>query len=129
MVLLMTDGTTYLLAGVTTAIGSAASWFFSRWYYSRSGSDLDAALRPLAGNHQKLLQATNAIGRMLQQSGIGEPAFDAAGNLTGIVLRATASGGVRIGGTASATVTRAVPSQYDRQNEQPPLGDQGSDDA
>jgi hypothetical protein len=118
----MSDGASILLTiagtGIGAAIGAIASWHFSRTYYLRSGTDLDAALRPLAGDSGKQLQALAAIARMLEQAGIGKPAFDAAGNLTGVVitgaLRAVAgSDGFRAVGTCTP------PSQYDRQHEQP----------
>lgn len=114
----MNDWQATLLTIAGTAVGAAASWFISRWYYRRSGVDLDAALQPLAGDNQKLLRAMNAVGHMLEQSGIGRPTYDAAGNLTGVVvtctLLATESDDIFQG---TATVT--PPSQYDRQHEQP----------
>src|SRR3954447_19529295 len=74
----MSDGASIRLTIAITAVGSAASWLISRWYYRQSGSDLDAALQPLAGDSQKQLQGLAAIGRMLEQAGIGKPTFDAA---------------------------------------------------
>lgn len=120
----MTDRATILLTIASTAVGSAASWFISRRYYRRSGSDLDAALRPLAGDNQKLLQATNTLGRMLKQAGLGEPSWDAAGNLIGLVIRASAGDVLSVSDCAVATITRAEPPRYDRQHEQPPPDEQ-----
>ena len=116
----MNDGSAIFLTIASTAVGSAASWFFSRRYYRRSGTDLDAALRPIAGDNQKLLQATNTVSRMLQKAGIGKPNYDAVGNLTGIVITGAAHSTPSFGPTASATVERGKPPQYDRQHEQPP---------
>ena len=80
----MNDDASILIAIGSTAVGSIASWFTSRWYYRRSSSDLDNALRPLAGNDRQLIQATNAIAHMLDQAGLGKPTYDAAGNLPAI---------------------------------------------
>ena len=61
----MSDGSAILLtisgtvAGVV--LGAVPSWYFSRRYYLKSGTDLDAALRRLEGNHQKQLQAVSAV--------------------------------------------------------------------
>jgi hypothetical protein len=118
----MSDGQAILLTAAATAIGAAlgavASWYFSRKYYLTSGTDLDAALRPLAGNDQKLIQATNAIARMLEQAGIGKPSYDSADNLTGVVISGSAHitlPRLRVSGTGTVT----GPPQYDRQHEQP----------
>ncbi len=119
----MNDASTILL----TAAGAVASWYFSRRYYLKSGTDLDVALRRLEGDHQMQLQALTAIGRMLEQSGMGHPTYNAAGNLTGIVVtgsaRLTGSGGLTATGTATG------PSQYDRQHEQPPSPEPEGDHA
>ena len=125
----MSDGSAILLTIASTAVGSAASWFISRWYHLRSGSDLDAALRPLAGDNQKLLQATNAVGRMLEQAGIGKPSYDQAGNITGIVVTATAHARGSSTATAVGSFTITPPPCYDRQHEQPELEKQDSHDA
>jgi hypothetical protein len=114
-ILLTAAGT---LAGVV--LGAVPSWYFSRRYYLKSGTDLDTALRRLEGNHQRQLQAVSAVGRMLEREGIGKPTYDAAGNLTGVVV--TGAGhiqlvGLRVGGFGTCT----PPPQYDRQNEQPPI--------
>jgi hypothetical protein len=117
------------LSVLLTAIGVIASWFISRWYYRRSGYDLDAMLSPLAGNHQKLLQATNAVGRMLEQAGIGKPTYDEAGNISGNIVTATAHAR---GSSQAAAVGRAMYSpvpQYDRQHEQPPAREPEDDRA
>jgi len=115
----MSDGASLLLSLGTMVGGAAASWFISRWYYCRSGFDLDEALRPLSGNNQKLLQATTALAHMLEQAGIGKPTYDAAGNLTGVVV--TATGHIQLGGLrAQGFATCTPPAQYDRQHEQPP---------
>jgi hypothetical protein len=82
----MSDGSAILLTIASTAVGSAASWFISRWYYRRSGTDLNTALQPLAGDTQKLLRATNLVARMLEQAGIGQPSYDGDGNLIGIAI-------------------------------------------
>jgi hypothetical protein len=100
----MTDQSAIILTIVSTAAGSAASWFISRWYYRRSGSDLDAALRPLAGNAQKLLQGVNSLGRMLEQSGLGTLTYDESGNITGIFVRKFASDSATTSDAATATV-------------------------
>ena len=71
----MSDGSAILLTIAGTAAGAAASWYF----HLKSGSDLDAALRRLEGDHQSQLKALSAVGRMLEQSGIGKPTYDAAG--------------------------------------------------
>ena len=86
----MSDGSAILLTISGTVagavLGAVASWYFSRRYYLKSGIDLAAALRRLEGNYQKQLQAVSAVGRMLEQEGIGKPTYDAAGNLTGVVV-------------------------------------------
>ncbi len=124
----MSDGSAILLTIAGTAAGAVASWYFSRRYYLRSGIDLDAALHRLEGNHQKQLQAVSAVGRMLEQSGIGKPTYDAAGNLTGVVVTATGHiqlSGLRVSGFGTCT----PPPQYDRQHEQPPLPEPEGDHA
>jgi len=125
----MSDSASIILTIASTAVGSTASWFISRWYYRRSGSDLDAALRPLAGDNQKLLQATNALGRMLEQAGIGKPSYDATGNLTGVVITESLRQVIGLSDRATATVVRGNPAQYDRQHEQPPSPEPEGDHA
>jgi hypothetical protein len=110
----------FMLSGVV--LGAVPSWYFSRRYYLKSGSDLDTALRPLAGDAQKLLQATNTLGRMLEQAGIGKPSYDREGNLIGVAITVpvravAATAGV---GTISVITTTGEPPRYDRQHEQPP---------
>lgn len=112
----MSDDASILLTIGGTAVGAVASWYF----YRKSGVDLDAALRRLDGNHQKQLQAANALARMLEQSGIGKASYDAEGNLTGIAIAGAAHTVGRVSHRADATVVRGVPPQYDRQHEQPP---------
>jgi type II secretory pathway component PulJ len=118
-----------LFAIVLTIVSIAATWWFAWYYYVKANEATDRAMEASAGDVQKLLRATNTLGRMLQQAGIGEPTFDADGNLTGIVLHAVASGGIRVSGSATATVTRSIPPQYDRQHEQPTPAEQESADA
>jgi hypothetical protein len=125
----MSDGSAILLTIASTAVGSAASWFISRWYYRRSGSDLDAALRPLAGNDEKTLQAVNAIGRVVEQNGQGKFSRDEAGNITGIVITATGHAKGSSQATAVGRATYSPPSQYDRQHEQPPTPEPEGDHA
>ena len=129
----MSDGSAILLTAAGTLVGvvlgAVPSWYFSRRYYLRGGSDLDAALRPLAGDDQKLLQATNAVGRMLEQAGIGKPSYDQAGNITGIVVTATAHARGSSTATAIGSFTITPPPRYDRQHEQPELEKQDSHDA
>jgi hypothetical protein len=124
----MSDAASILLTVASTAVGSAASWFISRWYYRQSGSDLDSALQPLTGDQRKLLQATNALGRMLEQAGIGKPTFDEAGNLTGVVVFGKAD---NILGHAMVKASGfcTPPPQYDRQHEQPAAETSGGGDA
>jgi hypothetical protein len=125
---IMSDGASILLTIAGTAAGAVASWFTSRWYYRRSGSDLDAALRPLMGNDQQMIQALNALGRMLEQASIGKPTYDAAGNLTGVVV--TGAGHIQLGGLrVSGFGTCTPPPQYDRQHEQPPSPESEGDHA
>jgi len=69
----MSVGASILLAIATTALGVLATWFFAWLYFRKSSSDF----RHLAGNHQKLLQAVNTLGRILEQAGIGHPTYDA----------------------------------------------------
>ncbi len=107
------------LSILLTVIGVVASWFISRWYYRRSEYDLDAMLRPLAGNHEKLLQATNAVGRMLEQAGIGKTTYDEAGSISGNIVTATAHARGSSQVTAVGRATYSPPLQYDRQHEQP----------
>ena len=115
----MSDASATLLTIAGTAVGAAASWYFSRRYYLKSGFDLDAALRRLQGDHQEQLHTVTAVGRMLERSGIGKLAYDEAGNITGIVITGAAHSTASFGPTASATVERGTPPQYDRQHEQP----------
>ena len=64
------------------------------------------------------------LARMLEQRGTGKLTYDAAGNLTGLVVTGAAHSTASFGPTASATVERGTPPQYDRQHEQPlPDGD------
>ncbi len=129
----MSDGATILLTAVGTGIGvilgAVPSWYFSRWYYLKSGTDLDAALRPLAGDTQKALQALSTVGRMLEQAGIGHPNYDAAGNLTGVVIEASVSDVATVSDAAIVTHTKAPLPQYDRQHEQPLMPEQEDDHA
>ena len=115
----MIDGQAILLA----AAGAAASWYFSR------GTDIKAALRRVEGDNQKLLQATNILGRALEHAGIGKLTFDPAGNLTGIIVTGTfhVTGSSHV--VARGVATYAPPPLYDRQHEQPEPGnvDRGSD--
>ena len=120
----MSDGNAILLTIAGTAIGSAASWFISRRYYLRSGTDLDAALRLVADR-----QGVNALARMFKQAGIGKANYDAAGNLTGIVMEASAHDRLLLTDSATATVIQGVPPQYDRQYEQPEIEKRDSPDA
>lgn len=99
-------------------IGSSVSWYITWLYYRKSGVDLDSALKPLANDQRKLLQATNALGRMLEQAGIGKPTFDESGNLTGIIIFGKAHITLNHA-TMKASGSIAPPSQYDRQHEQP----------
>lgn len=123
----MSDGSAILLTAAGTlagvVLGAVPSWYFSRRYYLKSGTDLDAALRPFAGNDQKLLQA---VGCMLEQSGIGKPTYDAAGNLTGVVVTRTVSMSTD---TFLVKPLPPQPPQYDRQHEQPPVPDPEADHA
>jgi hypothetical protein len=116
----MSDVATIFLTVASTAVGSAASWFISRWYYRRSGTDLDTALRPLVGNNQKPLQAVNAIGRILEQNGQGTLAYDEAGKITGVVVKASASDVAIASDCAMVTIKKVPLPQYDRLHEQPP---------
>jgi hypothetical protein len=110
-----------------TVAGIVASWFISRWYYRRSGTDLGTALQPIAGDNQKLLQAMTALARMLEHAGIGHPTYDAAGNLTGVLIYPSASDGATASEGAIVTHTKSPLPQYDRQHEQPPTP--GQEDA
>jgi len=89
-----------------TVAGIVASWLISRWYYRKSGTDLDAALRPITGDAKKLLHAVSVFARMLEQAGLGKATYDAAGNLTGVVITGAAHSTASFGPTASATVER-----------------------
>ena len=93
----------FTLLGVV--LGAIPSWLISRMYYLKSGTDLDAALRPLVGNSQKLRQAVNILARMLEQGGIGKATFAPDGSLNGILLTAPASGGIVMDGSAIPSVT------------------------
>ena len=123
----MSDGSAILLTAAGTLVGvvlgAVPSWYFLRRYYLRGGSDLDAALRPLAGHDQKLLQAVNTLGRMLEQADIGKPSYDAAGNLTGVVITHALSM------STDTFLVKAPPPQYDRQHEQPPSPEPEGDHA
>jgi hypothetical protein len=121
-ILLTAAGT---IAGVV--LGAVSSWYFSRRYYLKSGTDLDAALLPLAGDAQKALQAANTVGRMLEQAGIGKATRDAAGNLTGLVVTATAHFVASSDMNVTAMVKR--PPQHDREHEQPPSPESEGDHA
>jgi hypothetical protein len=121
----MSVGASILLAIATTALGVLATWFFAWLYFRKSSSDF----RHLAGNHQKLLQAVNTLGRILEQAGIGHPTYDGAGNLTGIVITASLRDVVLLSDSATATVVRGQPPQYDRQHEQPPSPEPEGDHA
>ena len=109
-----------------TVAGMVASWWITRWYYRKSGTDLDAALRPIAGDAQKSLHAVSVLGRVLEQRGTGKLTYDAAGNLTGLVITGAAHSTASFGPTASATVERGTPPQYDRQHEQPLPDEKGN---
>jgi hypothetical protein len=95
-------------------------------YYRKAGTDLDAALRPIAGDAQKSLQAVSILGRVLEQSGTGKLTYDAAGNLTGLVVTGTgrAAGSSHVVGVGKATYS--PPPQYDRQHEQPLPDEKGN---
>jgi hypothetical protein len=108
-----------MLTITTTALGILATWFFAWLYFRKSGSDLDAALRRLDGNHQKQLQALTAVARMLERSGNGKATYDTAGHLTGIFINESASDGAFVSDAAIVTHTKAPLPQYDRQHEQP----------
>jgi hypothetical protein len=114
----MNDGQAILLTVASTVVGSLASWYISRWYYLKSGPDLDAALRPLGSDSKKMLQALSTVGRMMEQAGIGKPTFDPDGNLTGVAVTGSANL-VLAPVTLTATGTCSPPPQYDRQHEQP----------
>jgi hypothetical protein len=103
----------FTLIGVV--LGALPSWYFSRMYYLKSGTDLDAALQPLAGDQRKLLQATNTVGRMLEQAGLGKPTYDEAGNMIGIAIVAA----VRFEATSDMRVTAEVRKYQPPQQEQP----------
>ena len=108
-------------ASILHDIGNiAVGWFITRWYYRRSGSDLGAAVRPLAGDNQKQLQATNALGRSFERAGIIKLAYDATGNLTGSAIPESLHQVIGLTDRATAVVVRGEPPQYDRQHEQPP---------
>ena len=121
----MSVGASILLAIATTALGVLATWFFAWLYFRKSSSDF----RHLAGNHQKLPQAVNTLGRILEQAGIGHPTYDGADNLTGIVITASLRDAVLLSDSATATVVRGQPPQYDRQHEQPPSPEPEGDHA
>ena len=65
----MSVGASILLAIATTALGVPATWFFAWLYFRKSSSDF----RHLAGNHQKLLQAVNTLGRILNKLALATP--------------------------------------------------------
>ncbi len=129
----MSDGSAILLTAAGTLVGVVLgvvpSWYFSRRYYLRGGSDLDAALHPLVGNDQKTLQALNAIGRILEQNGQGTFSRDEAGHITGIVITASARDVLSFSQRATAVVVRGEPPQFDRQHEQPPSPEPEGDHA
>jgi len=111
---------------VGALVGAIPSWFISRWFYRKSGEDLDAALKPYGSDARKALQALNVIGRMMEQARIGKPTFDEDGNLNGVVL--TAHGNVTITPVTAkgfATFTPPTPYSYDREHEQPPSPEVG----
>jgi hypothetical protein len=115
----MSDGATILLTTASTTIGAFVSWWITRRYYHRSGKDLEAALRPLAGDNQALIRSANAIARMIEQADLGKGAYDSAGNLTGVTLTVCAGDTVKVTDVATAVVERGQPARYDRQHEQP----------
>jgi hypothetical protein len=134
----------FTLLGVL--LGGFPSWFFSRMYYLKSGTDIDTALRPIAGDAQRSLLAVTALGRMLEQSGLGNLTYDETGHITGIVVRTYASD-VAIASDAAlasimppsdvttaseAAVITHIPDplpQHDHQHGQPPAPDPESDHA
>jgi|SRR5271166_1829474 len=118
----MTDVQAILLNVANTA----ATWFISRWYYRKSGTDTNVALRPIAGDVKKALQGVSVHARMLEQAGLGKATYDAAGNLTGLVVTGTghAAGSSHVVGVGKATYS--PPPQYDRQHEQPLPDEKGN---
>jgi hypothetical protein len=112
--IIMSDGASILLTVVSTAVGSTASWWISRWYYLRSGTDLAAAVRDLADR-----RGVNAIASMLEQSGHGKTNRDMTGNVIGVTFERSSSIGLVISGSAAPTVTQGPLPRYDRQHEQP----------
>lgn len=122
----MSVGESILLAIVTmflgAILGAVASWYFSRRYYLKAVADSTAALHPL-------IQAVMALGRMLEKAGLGKLTYDDAGNITGIVITASARSTATFSDRADATVAKGQPPQYDRQHEQPPSPEPEADHA
>jgi len=120
----MSDGSAILLSAASTfvgwVLGSVSSWYFSRWYYRRSGSDLAAVAQLLLGNHSKTLQVLYAFGHILELNGLGTFSRDGTGTITGIALTATGHAKSSSQPTAVGRETYSPPPQYDRQHEQPP---------
>jgi len=108
----MSDGAAILLTIAGTTAGVLATWYYDR----KSSSNF----RHLAGDVQKTHQAVIAIGRIVEQNGQGKFSRDEAGNITGIVLTASARDVISFSDRADAVVVRGQPPQYDRQHEQPP---------
>jgi hypothetical protein len=63
---------------------------------------------------------------MLEQAGLGKATYDAAGNLTGIVITQSLSDVIPLSDSVTFTVTKTEPPQYDRQHEQPLPDEKGN---
>jgi hypothetical protein len=118
----MSDESAILLTAAGTAAGAVASWYFSRQYYLKSGTDLDAAFR-------QTHQAMSALGHVIEKRGEGKLKYDDAGNITGLEYFGSANLKASGGLTATGTVTKPPPPKYDRQHEQPPAPEPEGDHA
>ncbi len=104
---------------VGAILGATASWFFSRKYYLKSKDDADKAMIRLLHDHTTQYRCFTVLARMLEESGIGTPNYDATGNLTGVKVSAIAHAVGSSTVTATGKAVKTEPPRYDRQHEQP----------
>ena len=101
---------------VSTLFGGLISGLLGWWFYYRSGQQL-------AAEAARLRLANNIILRALHNAGLAEVNFNAAGEPTGLIVKASGFAAGRSTATGILTVgPPAPPPVYDRQHEQPDAG-------